>query len=408
MYTHIDDIRIFDGETVLPQRSLTFANGIITAIGESAPHGAEIVDGAGATALPGLIDSHVHTSPEALRLALRFGVTTELEMQGYWTEAQRAQVAADPTSADVRSALLALMAEDGHPNEFVDEDAKKEWSDGSAWRMPSVTTAEDAVRHVDAMVDAGADYIKIMIEEGSVMGHPGLPMIDPEALRAGVRRAHQRACKVIAHALTYEATLQAIAIGVDGLAHLFIDRPIDARMIDAVQEAELFITPCLVVSRSLLGADGSELAADPRVARKLPPVWRETLAGSFGTYPDGDFETALGNVRELHTAGVPILAGTDAGRPVRSHGGVAHGASVHHELQLLAQAGLTAKESLHCATGAPANAFGLTDRGRVAAGLRADFLLVDGDPTLRIDESLSIHSVWRNGHVLDTRLVREF
>lgn len=55
----------------------------IAAVGGPVPPGATVVDAAGGTLLPGLIDSHVHTDPDGLRLALRFGITTELEMMGH-------------------------------------------------------------------------------------------------------------------------------------------------------------------------------------------------------------------------------------------------------------------------------------------------------------------------------------
>ncbi|MEU0156073.1 amidohydrolase family protein [Micromonospora fulviviridis] len=78
-------------------------------------------------------------------------------------------------------------------------------------------------------------------------------------------------------------------------------------------------------------------------------------------------------------------------------GGLAHGASVHHELQYLVEAGLTPVEALRAATSTPARRFGLADRGRIAAGLRADLLLVDGDPTTTISDTLNTRAVWRRG-----------
>jgi imidazolonepropionase-like amidohydrolase len=76
---------------------------------------------------------------------------------------------------------------------------------------------------------------------------------------------------------------------------------------------------------------------------------------------------------------------------------MAHRASVHHELQLLVRAGLTPTEALRAATGVPARRFGLDDRGRIGESLRADLVLVDGDPTTRIADTLNIRQVWRRG-----------
>ncbi len=94
----------------------------------------------------------------------------------------------------------------------------------------------------------------------------------------------------------------------------------------------------------------------------------------------------------LAAAGVPILAGTDTPNP-----GTAHGASLHRELELLVGAGLTPKLALQAATSPPARVFGLTDRGVIEPGRRADLVLVDGDPLNDITHSRRITRVWRGG-----------
>jgi imidazolonepropionase-like amidohydrolase len=66
-------------------------------------------------------------------------------------------------------------------------------------------------------------------------------------------------------------------------------------------------------------------------------------------------------------------------------------------------AGLTPVQALRAATSTPARRFGLTDRGRIVAGARADLLLVDGDPASTISDTLSIRAVWRRG-VLDAAI----
>ena len=103
-------------------------------------------------------------------------------------------------------------------------------------------------------------------------------------------------------------------------------------------------------------------------------------------------EASLGWVRELKAASVAIQAGTDAPNP-----GTAHGASLHTELVLLVKAGLTPREALAAATSLPASAFRLSDRGRIAVGLRADLLLIDGDPTIDIRSTRNIVAVWKQG-----------
>lgn len=92
------------------------------------------------------------------------------------------------------------------------------------------------------------------------------------------------------------------------------------------------------------------------------------------------------------SGGVPLLAGTDA-TPFAP----LHGESLHRELVLLTEAGLTNEEALAAATSVPARHFGLDDRGRIAPGLRADLVLVDGDPTHDITATSAIADVWRRG-----------
>ena len=89
---------------------------------------------------------------------------------------------------------------------------------------------------------------------------------------------------------------------------------------------------------------------------------------------------------------MPILAGTDAPNP-----GTAHGSSLHRELELLVQAGLSPEAALAAATSVPARIYGLRDRGRIAPGLRADLVLVNGDPSRDITATRDIVSIWKRG-----------
>ncbi|GAA0492061.1 hypothetical protein Ade02nite_21760 [Paractinoplanes deccanensis] len=147
-----------------------------------------------------------------------------------------------------------------------------------------------------------------------------------------------------------------------------------------------------------MGITASALADDPRVCARLGSAWTGLLRGSYDRYPQGELDHVLRSVKALHDAGVDLLAGTDAAPfPLPFMAGVAHGASLHHELQYLVRAGLTPVEALRAATSTPARLFGLDDRGRIAPGLRADVLLVDGDPTTQIDDTLNLRTVWRRG-----------
>jgi imidazolonepropionase-like amidohydrolase len=162
-----------------------------------------------------------------------------------------------------------------------------------------------------------------------------------------------------------------------------------------------FIVPTLVTIFSALGNNAAELAADKRVNSKLSKKWLDSLFRSMNVFPQGKLKDAFDGVMALHKAGVDILAGCDVSEPIPILGGLAHGASLHHELQLLVKAGLSPIEALRSATSIPARRFGLIDRGRIVNGARADLLLVKDDPTTNISDTLSIKAVWRQGVQLE-------
>ncbi|MFE9674934.1 amidohydrolase family protein [Streptomyces sp. NPDC006259] len=400
--TAITGARVFDGEKTLGVTTVLVDGGRIARIGGDVPDGAEVVDGSGATLLPGLIDAHVHTGRDALALALRFGVTTELEMQGTHTRDNRAHISEDDAVADVRSSGFGITPPGGHPSELFPEGFRPGPPPGArpAGRpplMPFSSTPEEAVAFIPQLIERGSDYIKFMVDDGSVEGHPGLPMLDRATLRAGVTEAKRHGMLTVAHALTVDATRMAIEAGIDGLAHLFMDQPHTDEIIDLVKDSGVFVVPCVVLNASMMGITGSDLADDPRVASRLDAEGDNALRSSFGHYPQGKIEDVLATVKSLGDAGVDLLAGTDASLPLPFLGGLAHGASVHHELQYLTRAGLTPVQALRAATATTARRFGLDDRGRIAEGLRADLLLVDGDPTTTISDTLNTRAVWRRG-----------
>jgi hypothetical protein len=138
---------------------------------------------------------------------------------------------------------------------------------------------------------------------------------------------------------------------------------------------------------------------DARLAPFLTRNDARALSASFPRTPGGaprSYAAAEAAVRQLRAAGVPILAGTDAGNP-----GTSHGAALHRELELLVRAGLTPAEALAAATGLTARHFRLADRGRIAPGLRADLLLVEGDPTADVTATRAIVGVWKAGVAMD-------
>lgn len=386
----ITGARVFDGENSLGIVDVEVADGRIASIGGNRPEGVDLIDGAGTTLLPGLIDAHTHTDAESLRQALTFGVTTEFDMLSMPEQMipLRRKVAASNELADVRSPSIGLTPAGGHPHQLRKHEGDPPW--------PTVARPQDVPAFVEARIAEGADYLKVLVEDGRLFGSDTLPRLAPELVEATVRESHSREKMVLAHAMTVKTVREVVDAGVDGLTHLFFDQPHTAELIEKIAAASTFVIPTLTVIASITGEPaGRRLAEDRRVYPKLAPEWRENLSGTMATSPRENFSYALETLAALKEAGVDILAGTDAahlGAP-----GMAHGASLHDELRILTTAGFTPTEALRTATSTPARRFGLADRGRIKPGLRADLVLVTGDPTVAIGDTLSIQRVWRNG-----------
>ena len=395
MVTAITNVRIFDGKQEIKERVVVMKGAYIQTVGGEIPSGAKVIDGQGATLMPGLIDSHVHTDMAGLYDALKFGVTTELEMMGRWSAKQRKKISERNNIADLRSPGMGVTARGGHPTQY----ASKNWLFRIFVRFffPSVETSEEAVKHVKKEVSKGADYIKIFIENGTCVGFPGLPTLTDDVVKAAIDEAHRFNKLTIVHVTTFDATERAINAGIDGLGHLFFDRAHTPELVDKIALSGTFVIPTLVTISSALGNSAATLAEDERVKARLSQEWLEALSRSMNVYPQGSLENVYATIRALHASGVDILAGSDVSEPTPTLGGLAHGASLHHELQLLVTAGLNPIEALRAATSVPARRFGLSDRGRIVPDALADMVLVDGNPLVDISNTLSIRSVWHRG-----------
>jgi len=380
--------RVFDGERMLAPTTVLVRDGLIVAVGDDAvvPAGIEVIDGSGKTLLPGLIDAHVHAWGPAQRDALRFGVTTGLDMMGDRTRSaalrnQRESLAATD-QADLWSAGAAVTAPGGHGTQY-------------GMQVPTLEPDGEAKAFVDARVAEGSDYIKIIVEDMSAYGgNRRLPTLSPAQVAASIQASHEAGRLAVVHASLMDSARHAIDAGADGLVHVFQDQAADAGFVQATVQANAFVVPTLSVVAMIAGAsEGPGLATDPRLQPWLSAEQVASLQGSFGVRARPQLlEHAMASVRALHAAGVPILAGTDAGNP-----GTSHGAGMHGELALLVQAGLTPVQALASATSLPAASFGLADRGRIAPGLRADLVMVEGDPSVEIAATRAIAGIWKNG-----------
>lgn len=396
----IHNARVFDGTRMLGIRDVLVENGRISAIGKrlTASAGLETVDAKGRTLMPGLIDGHVHVFPGAQSDALRFGVTTVFDMYSAadqqtidrWRVQRTSNLAV--SEADTYTAGVGATPPGGHPMEL--------FTDTSPGVAKPVTLApdDDATAFMKARVSSGSDYIKVLQDDGTRPGQPGsLPTFSSQRFALVLQAAKATGKRVVVHVQQLKDARIAVANGTDALEHAICDAPVDDALIAAMKAGGIVQTATLATYAGLAGTiDARLLAAEPAVSPYLTQRQRGMLGLVWRHPRPNDFAIASANVGRLARAGVRIVAGTDAPNPT-----TAFGPSLHLELKLLVRAGLTPTQALVAATSAPAGFFGTTDRGRLAPGLKADMLLIDGDPTKDITATQRIVTIWKNGHVIN-------
>ncbi|HEX8253762.1 MAG TPA: amidohydrolase family protein [Thermoanaerobaculia bacterium] len=388
--------RITDGTTIVVEGNR------ITAVGPSVaiPEGAERIDAGGRVVLPGLWDMHRHVWEDDLLFDLAGGVTTIREV-----------------GSDARSALTQQRdVEAGKrigPRMIVSGFLNGVGSDNVR-----VTTAEEARARIDSYVEAGVDHIKFY---GS---------LDPALVDDVTEYAHAKGLRVSGHIPAHSIASQAIANGLDEIHHM------NQVMLNFMPDVKRTDTE---LRFSAVGERGGKLDLRSKAVRAfvadlrkrgtvidatigvlermfasrsgpLPPI--ATLAKSrmptrYYRLQEGRAKVSLTKEEEpryhaayrrmldllgaLHRAGVRIVAGTDG--PA--------GAGLHRELELYVEAGMSPVDALRSATIVPAQYMRRNDLGRVAPGMLADFILVEGDPTKNISDIRRVRTVVKDGAVYD-------
>jgi len=384
----IRDVRVFDGEQVLDHRNVVVAHGKITQVTKrqlKEPR-VEVIDGSGRTLLPGLFDAHVHVSEDvdgSLRQSLVFGVTTVLDMFNAGERLKRIKAAeAADGLASVRTAGVGASSPGGHPSQM------------GGPPFPTITKPEQAEGFVDARIAEGSDFIKIIYDDNAEFGETQrLPALDKATMKAVIDAAHNRRKLAIVHTLTEQQARDAIEAGADGLAHMFIGDSLGSDFGQFAASHHVFVIPTLSTLHMICGrSEGPSIIADPYLQPYIDAQWRSMLEVPADASRNHLCSATADAMRQLIAAHVPLLAGTDSPVP-----GNTYGASVHVELRLLVDAGLTSSQALAAATSLPAKVFGLSDRGYVRQNTRADLVLVQGDPTQDIASTRHIVSVWKRG-----------
>jgi imidazolonepropionase-like amidohydrolase len=316
----VKDVRIFTGYEVIDSGYVTWRGSHIHDFGSGQPptNIGTTISKPGHTLLPGFIDAHNHSHysyDPALRQALRFGVTTFMDMHNEYpsfTHLKKVSLEDRKSAADYKCAGVAATVENGWPIPVITaHDKSPETLEMIEKWYPKLKSPDEARAFVRKNLSDGADYIKLMHESGAAMG---AEFVKPsmEIQRALVDEAHKAGVVAICHSLAMDDHIEILATGVDGMAHTFFDQPPNEALIAAYKEHGAWLNPTLAAVGSLT-TEGKELAEkfarDPRVGEDLlGGEERERMCKCLNFTKEGSkVEYAYESVRALKKEGIDII-----------------------------------------------------------------------------------------------------
>ncbi len=381
------------------------------------------VDGHGGYLIPGLWDMHVHVhDADELPLYVANGVTGIRIMSGERDEAgYRAELARGTISPEIYLASA-----------IVDGSEPPTWPGSIVVRKP-----EEARRTVDEIKASGADFIKVyngipreayfaLADEArqkhiDFEGHVPDAITAQEASAAGQRSMEHLqgiglACSKEQESLTgalLRAEFFRQRMAVEAEAYRTFDPAKCQALFAEFRRNDTWQVPTLTVRRMWAHLDDSKMAADPRLAyidRRFRERWQDRIRPMTQRWRAPEYGMARGIfsvdeqvTRQMFHAGVPLMAGTDAMNPY-----CFPGFSLHDELALLVESGLTPLAALQAATVNPAKFLGRSNElGTVEPGKIASLVLLRADPLADIRNTTQIEAVWVRGRPFDHAAVEQ-
>jgi imidazolonepropionase-like amidohydrolase len=364
---------------------------------------ASVLDCGDVTLMPGLINSHVH-----LTLSASMNV-----LDDYLSERERGVAALIDRALDNLSAAVfagvTTVRDCGTLNEVAftvrhavesgEVVGPRVLTCGSGLTTPGghchffcleVDTIEALRGAVVAQARAGADFIKVFATGGNLTPgtNPFAPQYSADELRAVVDAAHDAGLRVAAHAHAPEGIANAVVAGVDTIEHCFFETEegiaYDERLVDLIAGRGIMVCPTVGARQPMAAEEIAALLETRPQARRLMDRMAEIRA----------------NFLRMFDSGVCLAAGNDAGAiPGFDFG--------NYPMAVGAMAdgwqfpvGLSAIDALRSATSVAAVACGATDTGRLAPGLRADLLAVDGNPLDQIAALEQVRLVVCDGKIV--------
>ena len=374
------------------------------------PRGATVVDLAGKTIIPGLIDAHAHVERWATGRYVAWGVTTVRDLHSNTDSALALRNALNLGSILGPRMFTAGAMIDGVPPTYAN--------------ASGVATADDARHAVDKHAVAGVDYLKVytkitpallqaILDEAGKLGLPVAAHLGKtDALtagRAGVVSIEHMAGVVQAasgdpsYADAHNSFLAGWTTEEKGWASL--DSQAVARTARALAQTRVAIVPTLVVHDMLSRLDNPLLLTRPGMedvpdnaqsVRSVPSLLQRT------GWKSADFDAFRRSrrrqdqfVREYKRAGGAIVAGSDAANQL-----LIPGYSLHEEMALLVGAGLTPLEAITAATRRGAQLLRADSLGILMPGKVADLVVLNADPTRNIAATRNIALVVIRGRMI--------
>ncbi len=375
-----------DGERTLENQTVLVRDGLIAAIGSRdevrVPPGAQVIDGRGRYLMPGLVDMHVHIEYDSdLLLLAANGVTS---IRNMWGNTGMKLNLGLPDQLVLREAIAAgeLFGPAIYTTGPVMEGDPPNHPMMEVFRDP-----EEARLSVASQKAKGYDFIK-------VYDH-----LSPETYQAILEAAAANGIKVVGHVPKQVGLESVLPGGQLTIEHLqgYIDADTAEFLIPEegldeyaklTRQSGVWNCPTLSLypknNQSQIGLQRLEsqpgMAYLPPLPRLLTPFMYRQMSASH-TYQGQDYPERIAELNRrmlaaLHRAGAGILLCTDAAQSYHIPG-----FSIHEELALLVEAGLSPYEALAAGTRDAAIALDRANElGTIAEGLRADLLLLEADP----------------------------
>ena len=371
-----------DGSAPIEDARIVVDNGRFVQVGRGAevqvPLGAALVVLTGKTVMPAIVDTHTHmpTTREALVERLQqkafYGVGAVASLgQDTGDVAFQVRDETVPNGAMLRTAGRGItMPEKGR-------------TEAPYW----VTNEAEARKAVQELAARKVDFVKIWVDDRDGK----YKKLTPDLYGAIIDEAHKNGLRVTAHIFTLEDAKGLLRAGLDAFAHSVRDRDIDEEGLALFkQHANLVVAPNLPdrgVKTDMSWLSDS-IAADELKKLMEGATDRPEAQKAYGIQAR--------NLAKIHAAGVKIVLGTDGGVPW-SH---------HVEMADMVAAGMTPSDVIVAATKNSAEFLRLSDAGTIAAGKRADFIVLDANPIDDITNTRKINGVYLRGAAIDRAAIR--